>query len=230
MARRSVGAAPSASEVEGMREESFSTRAMEMGTAELHAEIRSLQERLTTLSDSEDLWLRILRGENERRNVEETSHERPHRAHEGKTIKNERPTKMAMFDPRDTGLGDAKEPEAVEPGEYKISILSVYSGVTREEKGALEYWMPNIEILGHPEAKDLTEFLYVLNKEKMSTKQYKDAVWKLQTFMDGFKLSYDGPFCPEEEWPGAEGWAMLRKVYDDRYGWQNKIDKMIPPR
>jgi hypothetical protein len=141
---------------------------------------------------------------------------------QGQTVEWKGPKSMATFDPSNVGLGNAIEPKAVDEGEYKLCIVNVRAGVTKTGK---DYWQPTLEIVGNPASKDFTHYLGVPDRERMSEKEYINAVYELQVFMDCFNLPYDRPFTPAEEWPGSEGWWIVGKKKDPQYGEQNFLPR-----
>lgn len=205
-----------------------------MNNVSLMAEEDTLYSKveLGTATDEEVERYHIIKTELGRREKEDTKPSHYKVGSDGSVTKTEKgPSAMSMFNPEDVGgLENAVAPEVVEPGEYKLRILSVRSGVTAEAKGAKDYWQPTLEIIGHDSAKDFTHFLFVPDREKMSPKQLNQAMFFLKEFMQAFELDYTRPFTPAEEWPGAEGWAFLRKQTTEGYGEQNQIDKLIVPK
>lgn len=138
---------------------------------------------------------------------------------------------MTTFDPAAIGgMDNVIEPKAVPPGEYKLAIIGVRSGVTAEAKGAKNYWQPQLEIVGEPHAKDFTHFLFVPDPRHLTPKQFETAKWRLNQFMQCFGLDYSRPFTPAEDWIGAEGWAVLDRRSVPTYGLQNSIEELILPK
>jgi hypothetical protein len=213
-------------------EEAWIVPAKDLSNVGLEAEWARLESRkeIDTLSDEEVGRYQEVAEERERRHEHSPSHYNVNR--DGSVTKTEKgPAHMTMFDPSEVGgLDDVQEPKAVEAGEYKLAVLSVRSGETAEEKGARSYWLVTFEIPSEPDSKDFTHFLWVPGSGKHTPKQLRDDKWKLQQCMQCFALPYDRPFVPAEDWPGAEGWALLSKTFSPKYGWQNQVDNFIIPK
>lgn len=134
---------------------------------------------------------------------------------------------MGMIDPTEYGLDDAQEPFAVKPGEYKLRIVDVRKGT---DKNGLEYLMPSLEVSNELYSKDFTHFLHIPDKEEMSEKQLNRVRFAYGEFCRCFGINLSRPFDPEDDWPGHEGWAMLKIRESEEYGEQNYISKLVAPK
>jgi hypothetical protein len=122
----------------------------------------------------------------------------------------------------DFNFDDVVEPRTVDPDrEYKLRITDVRSGT---DKNGNPYYMPRFEILDEVGAKSFTYFLGLPN-DSMDAKRLNSVKYKIKTFLDAFGLPYDGD--PENDWAGAEGWAILGVEENDQYGPQNVIKKFV---
>lgn len=134
------------------------------------------------------------------------------------------------------GLDEAVEARAVEGGnEYKLRILSVRksSYVSKPESKnpgeEVEYLQPTLEVVDDPTAKEFTHFLNIPSS-KMDAKALNRARLALLQFCQAFNLDISGEVNPEDDWTGAEGYAILGMKEDEKYGEQNYIKKLITPK
>lgn len=122
----------------------------------------------------------------------------------------------------DLNLDDVVELAAVEPDrEYKLRIIDVREGTDKNGNG---YFMPRFEVVDEVGAKDFTYFLGLPN-DSMDPKRVNNAKRKIKNFLDAFSLPYDSN--PVNDWPGAEGWAILGLEETDQWGAQNFIKKFV---
>jgi len=135
---------------------------------------------------------------------------------------------MSMIDPSEFDLENVEEPKALPDGtEAKLRIVSVRKA---QDKNDLTYFQPMLEVPDEPLSKDFTHFLHLPNKSEMSTKRYNQARFNLKVFMECFEQDPSRGFDPLEDWPGAEGWAILGVKESDEYGQQNYVKKFIKTR
>jgi len=122
----------------------------------------------------------------------------------------------------DLDVGDAQEPITVAADtEAKLRIVS---GKLSQNK---DYLVPRFEIVDEPLAKEFTHPIQLPHGE-MSDKELNRAKWNMKVFLDTFELP--SQFSPEDDLPGAEGWAILGLQESDDYGEQNTIKKFLPPK
>ncbi len=131
---------------------------------------------------------------------------------------------MGILDLSKENFEDVVEPEAVEPGEYKLRILEVKVDTDKNDE---PYVMPRFEIVDQPTAKDFTKFLRVphagLDEKKMNNAKLYLKRWA-ECF--GVDLSKE---IDVDELQGFEGWALLGldPGTDSEYGPQNYVKQFI---
>lgn len=121
-------------------------------------------------------------------------------------------------------MDDVVDMIAVNPGEYKVRILQVNSGV---DKNGSPYLLPRLEVEGEPYAKDFTYFIGLPGGQD-DAKQINRKKLKFRDFCLAFG------FNPAEQhvlsdFEGALAWATLGKEETDEYGEQNYVKKFIKP-
>ncbi len=135
---------------------------------------------------------------------------------------------MPMIDMSDQGIDESQEPHSVKPGdEHKLVIVSVNSGT---DKNDFDYIMPKLEIIGDPYAKDFSHFLHIPDKDKMDAKTLNKAKWNFSVFAKCFGIDLSRPTDPSDDWPGAEGYAILGVGDNEEYGEQNFVKKFVTPK
>lgn len=83
---------------------------------------------------------------------------------------------------------------------HKLRIIQVQN-IT--EKGVLKITFKYLDLpLNTP---DFSEFLKIPNRETMSEKEFKRAVWELKDFFTAFGIPMYGATNPTEDWIGLEG-------------------------
>ena len=126
---------------------------------------------------------------------------------------------------------DAQEPTVLPKGtEVKVRIIQVRQGTS--EKSGNDYLMPLYEVLGDgmEMVKEVSDFLWVLDKEALSAKEYARALDQFKKFAKCFGIDLSRPFDPEEDLVGLEGWIIVGLRKSDEYGEQNNVSKYILPR
>jgi hypothetical protein len=126
---------------------------------------------------------------------------------------------------------DAQEPTVLPKGtEVKVRIIQVRQGTS--EKSGNDYLMPLYEVLGDgmEMVKEVSDFLWVLDKENLSAKDYARALDQFKKFAKCFGIDLSRPFDPEEDLVGLEGWIIVGLRKSDEYGEQNNVSKYILPR
>ena len=128
-------------------------------------------------------------------------------------------------------INDAQEPTVLPKGtEVKVRIIQVRQGTS--EKSGNAYLMPLYEVLGDgmEMVKEVSDFLWVLDKEALSAKDYARALDQFKKFAKCFGIDLSRPFDPEEDLVGLEGWIIVGLRKSDEYGEQNNVSKYILPR
>jgi len=140
---------------------------------------------------------------------------------------------MALIDYSDMEqeINDAQEPTVLPKGtEVKVRIIQVRQGTS--EKNGNDYLMPLYEVLGDgmEMVKEVSDFLWVLDKENLGAKEYARALDQFKKFAKCFGIDLSRPFDPEEDLVGLEGWIIVGLRKSDEYGEQNNVSKYILPR
>ena len=126
---------------------------------------------------------------------------------------------------------DAQEPTVLPKGtEVKVRIIQVRQGTS--EKSGNDYLMPLYEVLGDgmEMVKEVSDFLWVLDKENLGAKEYARALDQFKKFAKCFGIDLSRPFDPEEDLVGLEGWIIVGLRKSDEYGEQNNVSKYVLPR
>lgn len=125
---------------------------------------------------------------------------------------------------------DAQEPTTLPKGtEVKVRIIQVRPGTS--EKNDANYLMPIYEVLGDgmEMVKEVSDFLWVLDKEALTAKEYARALDQFRKFAECFGIDLSRPF-DTEDLIGLEGWIILGLRKSDEYGEQNNVSKYVLPR
>ena len=126
---------------------------------------------------------------------------------------------------------DAKEPTVLPKGtEVKVRIIQVRSGTS--EKNDADYLMPMYEVQGEgmEMVKEVSDFMWVLDRDKLPAKDYARALDQFKKFAKCFGIDLSRPFDPDEDLIGLEGWVILGLRKSEEYGEQNTVSKYILPR
>jgi hypothetical protein len=122
-------------------------------------------------------------------------------------------------------IENAEEPKVLDAGEeYELRIIAVNTGTDKNDR---DYFMPVFEVPSEPMAKEFTDFFTIPDRNKMTEKDYKRAIYKIKTFAQAFDLDLSRPIDYEDDLIGLTGWAILGVRKDDTYGEQNTIRKYI---
>ena len=120
---------------------------------------------------------------------------------------------------------DAQEPTIAKSGsEQKLRIVSVRTGT---DKNGCDYFMPVYEVINAPMVKEFSHFMYVPDRDNLSEKQFKRALYAVKVFVKCFSIDISRPIDYEDDLPGKVGWAILGSRDDDEYGEQNTIRKYV---
>jgi hypothetical protein len=140
---------------------------------------------------------------------------------------------MALIDYSDMEqeILDAQEPTVLPKGtEVKVRIIQVRQGTSA--KSGNDYLLPLYEVLGDgmEMVKEVSDFLWVLDKEALTAKEYARALDQFKKFAKCFGIDLSRPFDPDEDLIGLEGWIIVGLRKSDEYGEQNTVSKYILPR
>jgi len=126
----------------------------------------------------------------------------------------------------DIDTSDAVEPQAVEPGEYKIRITGFRKDnegkIVRESANGGRYFIVTFDIPDEEFSKGLSSIFSVPTAD-MEPKRANGVKWQLELFKRAFnldELNFDAMI-------GREGYALLTLVDSEEYGEQNNIKKFI---
>ena len=138
---------------------------------------------------------------------------------------------MAMSDYSDLEkqIAGAPEPKILVKGtEVKARIVSVRSGVS--DKNDCTWYQPVFDVPADPMVMEFNDFMWELNKEKLTPKQFQRELYKFKQFASAFGIDYSRPFSWEDDLPGKEGWVILGVKKSDEYGDQNSVSKYVVKR
>ena len=126
----------------------------------------------------------------------------------------------------DIDTSDAKEPAAVEPGEYKIRITGFRKDaekkIVRTSDKGNRYFIVTFDIPSEEFSKGLSN-IFSLPTDEMDAKQKNAVKWRLEVFKRAFNLTE----LKFDSMIGREGYAILNKTFDEQYGEQNNITNFI---
>ena len=135
---------------------------------------------------------------------------------------------MAMSDYSDLEkeIGGAPEPKMLPVGtEVKARIISVRSGVS--DKNDCTWYQPVFDVPADPMVSEFNDFMWELNKDKLTPKQFARELYKFKQFATAFGIDYSRPFSWEDDLPGKEGWVILGIKKSEEYGDQNNVKKYV---
>jgi len=121
-------------------------------------------------------------------------------------------------------IKDAPEPKVLPAGtEVFARIISVNSGTS--EKNNCIWHNLTFDIEDEPLVIEFRKFMWELDKDHLTQKQFARALNDFQKFAECFNLDYSRPFSWEDDLIGLEGWVILGIQKDDEYGDRNSIKK-----
>jgi len=126
---------------------------------------------------------------------------------------------------------DAQEPTVLPKGtEVQVRIIQVRTGTS--EKNGADYIMPIYEVLGTgmEMVKEVSDFMWILDKEALTAKEYARALDQFKRFSMCFGVDLTRPIDFDEDLVGLQGWVILGLRKSDEYGEQNTVSKYILPR
>lgn len=135
---------------------------------------------------------------------------------------------MALTDYSDLEkqINDAPEPKVLPAGsEVKARIVSVRSGIS--DKNDCKWYMPVFDVPDDPMVIEFSDFMWELDSEKLTAKDFQRALYKFKQFASCFGLDYARPFSWEDDLVGLEGWLIAGVRKSDEYGEQNTVKKYI---
>jgi len=141
----------------------------------------------------------------------------------------------SFLDLTDEKIEDAKEPMAVEEGEYTVRIADWKTGkdgnVVSMDKNDQPYMMPILEVIECEEAEYAKQFGHFLRvpTSDLSAKDQNNAKWGLRAFCECFGIDYTQRI-DFDECLGLTGDVLLFIAEDTGYGEQNKVRKFLTPR
>lgn len=126
-------------------------------------------------------------------------------------------------------ITDAPEPTILPAGaEIKARIISVRSGVS--DTNDCKWYQPVLDVPDEPLAMEFNTFLWELDREKLTDKQYARSLSDFQKFAKCFGIDYSRPFSWEDDLVGLQGWVIVGVRKSDEYGDQNIVKKYIAPK
>ena len=127
-------------------------------------------------------------------------------------------------------IEEAPEPKYLPAGtEVKARIVSVNSGV---DKNGFDYHMPLFDIPDDPMVIMFSDFMYVLDKEKLDPSTLQKSFYQFQKFAASFAIDYSRPFDWEDDLPGKEGWIIVGVAKDKtgQFPDKNSVRKYLAPK
>ena len=141
----------------------------------------------------------------------------------------------SFLDLTEESLDNAKEPMAVEEGEYTVRLLDWKTdksgNVIILDKNEEPYMMPILEVIECEEAeyaKPISHFIRIPN-EGQNAKDRNNAKWNLKSFCECFGIDYSQRI-DFEDCVGMTGDVLLFVAEDTGYGEQNKVRNFMTPR
>jgi hypothetical protein len=135
---------------------------------------------------------------------------------------------MAMSDYSDLekSISGAPEPKMLPAGtEVKARIISVRSGIS--DKNDCRWYQPVYDVPNDPMVSEFNDFMWELNKDRLTPKQFARELYKFKQFATAFGVDYSRPFSWEDDLPGKEGWVILGIKKSEEYGDQNTVKKYV---
>ena len=138
------------------------------------------------------------------------------------------PSMMDLTDIQEE-IEDAEEPTVAETGEeHHLQIISCGSGTS--DKNDCDWFSPVFEVIDKPMVKEFNTFFWVPDKDKLTEKQYKRALYSIQVFSAAFGIDLSQAIDFDDDLPGKKGWAILGSKKDDEYGEKNTIRSFVTPK
>ena len=126
-------------------------------------------------------------------------------------------------------IQDAPEPKVLSKGtEVKVRIVSVRSGVS--DKNDCTWHQVVFDVPDDPMVMEFNNFMWELDREKLTAKQYQRQLYDFKQFATCFGLDYSRPFSWDDDLPGLEGWVIVGVKKSDDFGDQNTISKYVMPK
>jgi len=123
-------------------------------------------------------------------------------------------------------IADAQEPTVLPKGtEVKCRIITVREGIS--EKNDCQWYSPVFDVPDEPLAAEFNDFMWDLDANKLTPKDYARALAKFKQFAAAFGIDYSRPFSWTDDLIGKEGWAILGVKKSDEYGDQNTVKKFV---
>ena len=123
-------------------------------------------------------------------------------------------------------ITDAPEPKVLIAGtEVRARIISVRSGVS--DKNDCEWHSPVFDVPDDPLVIEFNSFMWELDREKLTEKQFARSLNDFQKFATAFGLDYSRPFSWDDDLIGLEGWLIVGIKKDDEYGDKNTVKKYV---
>ena len=133
---------------------------------------------------------------------------------------------LTDYSDMESEIADAKEPTVLPRGsEVLVRIIGVNSGVS--DKNDCQWYQPLYEVPDDPMVVEFNDFMWELDKEKLTDKQYARSLRQFQEFAACFSLDYSRPFSWEDDLIGLTGWLIVGVKKDDEYGDKNTRSKYM---
>ena len=101
------------------------------------------------------------------------------------------------------------------------------AGSACSDKNDCTWYQPVFDVPNDPMVMEFNDFMWELNKEKLTPKQFQRELYKFKNFASAFGIDYSRPFSWEDDLPGKEGWVILGVKKSDEYGDQNSVSKYV---
>ncbi len=120
----------------------------------------------------------------------------------------------------------AAEPKQLPAGsEVKARIVSIRTGIS--DKNDCTWRSVVYDVPAEPMVTEFNDFMWDLDKEKLTPKQFARELYKFKQFASAFGIDFSRPFSWEDDLPGKEGWIIVGVKKSDEYGDQNTVKKYI---
>lgn len=115
------------------------------------------------------------------------------------------------------------EPKAMREGEYQLRVLDAQ--VKTSSKTGGDYIMARLEIVGEPEAKDISHVM-MLPGTNDDVKRKNSRLSAIQNFLKACGLN-PATTSNVQEVIGCTCWAIISEEADPEYGQQNRVRKFV---